>query len=148
MTHNVLMSNEDENFKKTVKDWLKSIKQDREWLAEQCGVKKTAVDEWFKKRREIPTPSTIIIKQLMDKPVIRDFGNPPGLPDSELKNKLYVNLEPKDQNRLEMQAHLDGMNLSARCSLILEWAADHNHIINDDILAMFAQKWKDSGTRK
>lgn len=126
-----------------IKQWLKANHLKYSWLAEQCFLSEGAVKNWFSKCN-IPPAKLALIKQLMDKPVIRDFGNPPGLPDSELKNKLYVNLEPKDQNRLEMQAHLDGMNLSARCSLILEWAADHNHIINDDILDMFAQKWNDS----
>lgn len=62
VTYNRLMPSDEENFKKSVKDWLKATKRDREWLAEQCGVKKSAVDEWFKKRRDIPTPSAIIIK--------------------------------------------------------------------------------------
>lgn len=138
------MSSNEETFKQTVKDWLKSLKRDREWLAEQCGVKKTAVDEWFKKRRDIPTSYAILIKQLMDKPIVRDFGNPPGLPETELKNKLYVELPPEKQDALEIQAHMNGMNLSAYCSLILERAADHEHEFLNDILAMFEKKWKDS----
>lgn len=51
--------------KDDVKTWLKLIGRDRGWLAEQCGVKKTAVDEWFKKRREIPPAKLALIRKLM-----------------------------------------------------------------------------------
>ena len=80
----------------------------------------------------------------MDKPIVRDFGNPPGLPETELKNKLFVALDPEIQNALEIQAHMNGMSLSAYCSLILERAADHGYEFINDILAMFEKKWKDS----
>lgn len=135
------MSSHEEIFKQTVKDWLKSLKLDREWLAKQFGVKKTAVDEWFKKRRNIPTSYAIIIKQLMDKSDVIDFGNPPGLPATEQKNKLFVSLAPEIQTLLETQAHLDGMDLTAYCSLILEWAVHNEGAFQRDILAMFDKKW-------
>lgn len=144
LTYNLFMSSNEETFKQTVKDWLKSLKRDREWLAEQCGVKKTAVDEWFKKRRDIPTSYAILIKQLMDKPAVIDFGNPQGLPDTEQKNKLFVTLDPETQTLLETQAHLDGMDLTAYCSLILEWAVHHEGAFLRDVVTMFEQKWKDN----
>lgn len=144
LTYNILMPSKEENFKQSVKDWLKNRKRDRDWLAEQCGVKKTAVDEWFKKRRDIPTSYAIIIKNLMDGPVIDDFGSPPGLPDTEQKNKLFVSLDPETQTLLETQAHLDGMDLTAYCSLILEWAIHNEGAYLRDILAMFEKKWQDS----
>lgn len=143
VTYNRLMPSDEENFKKSVKDWLKATKRDREWLAEQCGVKKSAVDEWFKKRRDIPTPSAIIIKKLMEESPIKDFGNPPGLPENILNNKLYLSISPDLHETLETQAFLNNMTLSAYCSLIIEWAADHEGIILNDILAMFEKKWKD-----
>lgn len=128
--------------KEEIKQWLKNERKDRQWLAEQCCVKKSAVDKWFEKGKDIPPAKIALIKQLMDKPVIRDFGNPPGLPETELKNKLFVTLDPEKQHVLEMQAFLDGMTLSARCSLILEWAADHEGLLHNDILSMFDQKWQ------
>lgn len=128
--------------KEDIRQWLKSEKKDRQWLAEQCYVKKSAVDKWFEKGKDIPPAKVALIKQLMDKPIVRDFVNPPGLPETELKNKLFVTLDPEKQNALEIQAHMNGMSLSAYCSLILERAADHEYEFLNDILAMFEQKWQ------
>lgn len=52
--------------KEDVKAWLKGIGQDREWLASECGVSKSAVDEWFKKRRAIPPAQLVLIRRLME----------------------------------------------------------------------------------
>ncbi|MEG1739995.1 MAG: hypothetical protein RR250_01610 [Akkermansia sp.] len=84
----------------------------------------------------------------MDKPTVIDFGNPPGLPDTEQKNKLFVTLDPEKQDTLEIQAHMNGMSLSAYCSLILERVADHEYEFLNDILAMFEEKWQKSGNNK
>lgn len=148
LSYNKLMTNKNEDFKKKVKDWLKSIKKDRQWLAEQCFVGKRAVDKWLSTARGIPAAKMALISQLMNKPAVIDFGNPPGLPESSLKNKLYVTLEPAIQDMLETQAHMNGMNLSAYCSLILEWASEHEGIMLSDILAMFEKKWQDGENRK
>lgn len=140
------MSNENSDFKKTVKEWLKSSKKDRQWLAEQCYVGKRAVDKWLSTAREIPIAKVALIKKLMEEsnPVISDFAHPPGLPDTEQKNKLFVTLDPETQTLLETQAHLDGMDLTAYCSLILEWAVHHEGAFLRDVVAMFEQKWKDN----
>lgn len=130
--------------KEAIKAWLKKNKKSREWLAEQCLVSKPAVDEWFKKRGVIPATKLALIRQLMEKTDIQEFGNPPGLPETELKNKLYVELPPEIQTILETQAHMNGMNLVAYCSLILERAADHEYEFLNDILAMFEKKWQNS----
>lgn len=80
----------------------------------------------------------------MDKRVIREFGNPPDLPARKSNNKLFVSLDPALQDILEMQAHMNGMSLSAYCSLILERASDHEYEFLDDVLALFEKKWRES----
>lgn len=52
--------------KDDIKSWLKAIGQDREWLASECGISKSAVDEWFKKRRDIPVSYLLLIQRLME----------------------------------------------------------------------------------
>lgn len=66
------MNNSQEDLKEEVKNWMKSHGYSREWLAEQCGVQKSAVDEWFKKRRRIPETAERLIKQLMHSEVEAD----------------------------------------------------------------------------
>lgn len=56
--------------KEDVKAWLKSTQKDRQWLAEQCYVKKSAVDKWFEKGKDIPPAKVALIKQLMEKAVV------------------------------------------------------------------------------
>ncbi len=36
--------------KEQIAKWLEDLRQDREWLAEQCGTKKSTVDSWFSSR--------------------------------------------------------------------------------------------------
>lgn len=36
-----------EKLRQELKAWLKAIGKNREWLGEQCGVKKRTVDSWF-----------------------------------------------------------------------------------------------------
>ena len=59
------MSSKDE--KENVNAWLKKIKKDRFWLAEQCGVHKRTVDSWFFKKSEIPAKALLTIYDLMFK---------------------------------------------------------------------------------
>ncbi|WP_288161554.1 homeobox domain-containing protein [uncultured Akkermansia sp.] len=51
--------------KEDVNSWLKVIGQDREWLASECGISKSAVEEWFKERRDIPFHYLLLIQRLM-----------------------------------------------------------------------------------
>lgn len=51
--------------KQDVKMWLRSIGKDREWLAEQIGVKKRSVDNWLSSHRDIAAKAQIIIARLM-----------------------------------------------------------------------------------
>lgn len=48
-----------------IKAWLKLIKKDRAWLADQCGVSAPTVDGWLSAGRNIPEPAAKIIRQLM-----------------------------------------------------------------------------------
>lgn len=51
--------------KEEIKKWLKSIGQDRFWLAQQCGVEKGTVDMWLSTNRNISSKAVIKIQQLM-----------------------------------------------------------------------------------
>lgn len=51
--------------KQDVKTWLRSIGKDRDWLAEQIGVKKRSVDNWLSSNRDIAAKAQIIIARLM-----------------------------------------------------------------------------------
>lgn len=52
--------------KEDIKKWLKSISKNRDWLATQCYVKKSAVNSWLSTDRGIPPAKLALIKNLMD----------------------------------------------------------------------------------
>ena len=128
-----------------IKDWLKKNCLKYAWLAEQCFVSEGSVKNWFSKCN-IPPVKLALIKKLMKEPnpVISDFANPPALPETELKNKLFITLDPETQTLLETQAHLNGMNLTVYCSLILERAVNHEYEFINDVVSMFEQKLRES----
>lgn len=129
-----------------IKYWLKKNRLKYAWLAKKCFVSEGSVKNWFS-RGIIPPAKIALIQQLMSKTVTRDACNPTGLPETELKNKLFVTLDPEKQEALEIQAHMNGMSLSSYCTLILERAADHEYEFLNDILAMFEQKWQNSARK-
>lgn len=73
--------------KEEIKKWLKSIKKDRDWLAEQCFVKRSAVNSWLSTDRGIPPAKLALIKNLMEDEII-DLE----LPD-EMENLLRKKAE-------------------------------------------------------
>jgi len=73
--------------KEEIKKWLKSIEKDRDWLAEQCFVKRSAVNSWLSTDRGIPPAKLALIKNLMEDEII-DLE----LPD-EMENLLRKKAE-------------------------------------------------------
>ncbi len=55
-----------EDFKESVKRWLKDNGRDRFWLAKQLFVEKGTVDDWMKKAGVIPPAKAELIKKLME----------------------------------------------------------------------------------
>lgn len=52
--------------KEDIKKWLKAIGRDRKWLADQCGVSKRQVDNWFSSSINISARALLIIQRLMN----------------------------------------------------------------------------------
>lgn len=55
-----------EDFKESVKRWLKGNGRDRFWLAKRLFVEKGTVDDWMKKAGVIPPAKAELIKKLME----------------------------------------------------------------------------------
>ena len=52
--------------KKEVKAWLKSIGQDREWLASLVGAARITINTWLSTARPIPRRAQVLIASLME----------------------------------------------------------------------------------
>ena len=55
------------NEKETIREWLKKIGKDRNWLAEKCLISKPSVDNWFRSNGVIPHSKLIQIRELMSR---------------------------------------------------------------------------------
>lgn len=53
--------------KEDIKEWLKTTRRSRQWLADQCGnVSKRTVDNWLSSPKEIPLATLALIGRLME----------------------------------------------------------------------------------
>ena len=53
--------------KEDIKEWLKTIGRDRQWLAAQCGnISKRTVDNWLSSPKEIPLATLALIGRLIE----------------------------------------------------------------------------------
>jgi SOS-response transcriptional repressor LexA len=62
---------------KDIKDWLKTIGKNREWLAEKTLVSKRTVDNWITTNRPIPPAKLALIEKLMSGEEEIEFELPP-----------------------------------------------------------------------
>lgn len=112
-----VVSSKDE--KENIKAWLKQMKKDRFWLAEQCGVHKRTVDSWFFKKSEIPAKALLTIYNLMSKQ-----GYLPSEADSVVNEFGMVPVELEfDRERyevMEAEAERRGLDVSTYCSELLK----------------------------
>lgn len=97
-----------DQFKEEIKAWLKMIKKDRHWLAENTYVSKATVDGWLSNRGQIPDAKLYIIKELMKKTLS------PSSSHGENRNnwKAYsILLSVGDYALIEEAAKLDGLSV-------------------------------------
>lgn len=53
--------------KEDIKEWLKTTRRSRQWLANQCGsISKRTVDNWLSSPKEIPLATLTLIGRLME----------------------------------------------------------------------------------
>mgnify|MGYP001620527428 CR=1 FL=1 len=62
---------------KDIKDWLKTIGKNREWLAEKTLVSKRSVDGWLSSGNPIPPAKLALIEKLMSGEEEIEFELPP-----------------------------------------------------------------------
>ena len=105
--------------KSEVKAWLKAIKRTRDWLAEECGVKKRTADNWLSSSQPISTQATRLIERLMEQ--YPAAGNAPATYPSAAENSITLTVD---------DATFDAWNRAATAEgkLLRQWCVD---VIND-----------------
>ena len=112
-----VVSSKDE--KENIKAWLKQMKKDRFWLAEQCWVHKRTVDSWFFKKSEIPAKALLTIYNLMAKQKI--LSSETGLVvDKSGMVTLELEFDREQYEVVEAEAERRGLDVSTYCSELLK----------------------------
>lgn len=98
--------------RETVNQWLDSgpAERDRQWLADKCGVKVSAVGNWLNKKgeaRPIPIEHQVTIRKLMDEDAAKAETKPP--------HNLVLEFDDRDYAEIEQAALHEGLT-------IREWA--------------------------
>lgn len=112
-----------------IKDWLKKIRKNREWLGEKTFVKKRQVDNWLSSGRKIPDAKMLIIEQLMNEQS-SDIAKaePSTLPDLDSRGKMFLLLDEEAQKKVFAEADRLNMDSSAYCTLAVEWCCNQPNI--------------------
>lgn len=107
--------------KSDVKAWLKAIKRNRDWLAEECGVKKRTADNWLSSSQPISTQATRLIERLMVQ--YPAAGSTPETPPSVADNAITLTVD---------DATFDAWNKAATAEgkLLRQWCVD---VINESL---------------
>lgn len=107
--------------KSDVKAWLKAIKRNRDWLAEECGVKKRTADNWLSSSQPISTQATRLIERLMVQ--YPAAGSTPEMPPSVADNAITLTVD---------DATFDAWNKAATAEgkLLRQWCVD---VINESL---------------
>lgn len=130
------MNSKKDEVKKEIKDWLKKIGKDREWLAEKCAVEKSSVNGWFAARRSIPKTALAFIRTLMNDHESKQIDTSSvtkkellSLPSPEGLDRITIEVEGDLQIRINQKALELGMTTSCWASLALEEAAGEPDIM-------------------
>ncbi len=107
--------------KSDVKAWLKAIKRNRDWLAEECGVKKRTADNWLSSSQPISTQATRLIERLMAQYPATD--SIPATPPNAADNAITLTVD---------DATFDAWNKAATAEgkLLRQWCVD---VINESL---------------
>lgn len=107
--------------KSDVKAWLKAIGKNRDWLAEECGVKKRTADNWLSSSQSISTQATRLIERLMAQ--YSPMNNAPETPYSTADNAITLTVD---------DATFDAWNKAATAEgkLLRQWCVD---VINESL---------------
>ncbi|GEM_PF-487493 len=112
--------------KQGIKDWLASVKKDRRWLADQCGVAPRTVHNWLSTNRPVPSKALRVIQTLMDaSEAVRKAAEP--LPDMH----VVLEVDPKEFDLWNKVSMAQGQTVRDWILDVMESEAErelHEHI--------------------
>lgn len=120
------MSDEQSEFKKEVKQWLKGQGLSYNWLAEQCGVSEITVRNWMS-QRNIPTLRRQLLERVMVQMPMQSTGaaETPGV-SVNAGFTLTVQLAGDVYTRLLARAEAENTSVEQLVAGAVTALADHN----------------------
>ena len=102
-----------------VKNWLKAIGKDRDWLARECGTEKGTVNNWLSPSGPFPSNAILKIHSLMSQ-----YG--PVQPENEAiqTNRLVLEITEERMRKYERAASEKGVPLRQWLTELADQAAD------------------------
>ena len=102
-----------------VKNWLKAIGKDRDWLARECGTEKGTVNNWLSPSGPFPSNAILKIHSLMSQ-----YG--PAQPENEAiqTNRLVLEITEERMRKYERAASEKGVPLRQWLTELADQAAD------------------------
>lgn len=102
-----------EDFKQTVKDWLRSKGRKVDWLADQLGVTRQTVYSWLSVARQIPKGHRNYIEKLIREEQEDETSH-------NLPTKVVLEFSPEQYAVVKAEAERRGLSVE-------EWAAEVLH---------------------
>ena len=101
-----------------VKNWLKAIGKDRDWLARECGTEKGTVNNWLSPSGPFPSNAILKIHSLMSQ-----YG--PAQPENEAiqTNRLVLEITEERMRKYERAASEKGVPLRQWLTELADQAA-------------------------
>ncbi len=110
----MIQDTDQSDFKKIVKQWLKSHSLDYRWVAEQCGVSEITVRNWMSQKNIPPLKQQLLEKVMVQLPTASPA--PAAGTDAlgvqvTTTHSLTINLTPELYARLAVKAQAQGVTV-------------------------------------
>ena len=128
----------DEQIRKTVKDWLRENGRTQAELASQIGLKPQSFRAQMSKSK-ISSQTKLALMNIIPS------SSPSMLPNLDNRGKMELRLDYDTQRRVEKEALRLRMELSAYCTMAVEWSSEQADI-GDRLAARLASQQQ--GTEK
>lgn len=109
--------------KEDVKNWLKAIGKDRNWLARECGMEKGTVNNWLSPSGPFPSNAILKIHSLMSR-----YGSIPPENESIQTNRLILEITEERMRKYEKAAAEKGVPLRQWLTDLADKAADERQL--------------------
>lgn len=115
------MVEEQSDFKKEIKQWLRGHGLGYRWVAEQCGVSEITVRNWMSQKNIPPLKKQLLERVMVQMPTVAANAEPGAIPGVSVQASfaLTVHLEASMYERLAARATSEGTSMEHMVALAI-----------------------------